>query len=1150
LLWTPRERPERFIALHTESVGSAITFEGERWAWEGQGLLFGCAVIGRTGNWRVQREVIFYPDDLPYTGLTALRQYVCERTYQRGARPRKDDDAAPDLIWRDELRVVVQLLPLSRFLKLFYGVAYKDRGLVIGYDLASHLSRLAADWHEVKKGANIGAWHLDLWTYCDPTTGTTRPHVWRPGIIINRKTADVVFIKFTGCRGDRPEEKGSRYPGEFLDPANLARGLTGRHWTLPEALAAFTGEVIDKGDECGRITSDTIDHCRAKLRATLSLTGTLIELFDHLHPVSRAAGGRLSETRVYSPAGLARTYLAAAGFSPPAVPEDRLGPCANSVFGGWAEVLVRARPPMVHVDFRREYQTVFLLQRLQDLLAAERLEFVEDTQAVRALVARVTVDDLLDPATYPQLNVLCWIRAAGETMVGRWAFKESSAKSGPEQFSVAMVPRYSDELVVAYLGDVLTTKVLCNRTCEIVRAERIVPIGRRPLRRTRLFGRVPFDPGKDQLFKLLVEEGERFSRGEGHYAKIPAPLRAAILPGVKGIGNIGCFGALIETREVDLLPNRREEVSLLSDAEPLRRAIAHPEDPGPFACPPIAGLVTAGGRLLLALLHRLVADQGGVVAARDTDGAHIVATEKGGTVDIESRGADFYQGRTEAVHALSWAEVDDICARFEALNPFDRSLLPGSPLRVHRINFDAGGAQIQLNGLFISAKRYSITRSDGSFADFKASILGMYLPPAHNWVEKAWRTIGEIWDGERLSPQPWFALPAVRALTASSPAYAREISGLAGLPPWNRFLAAIAIGRKPGEGESRREVVVAPFEQDPQRWATSSWRFVGSGKTLRLDRPDDEGVEWRLRTLRDLLSAYAGHAIPEMSAPDGAPCGPYTRGVLRRRPVRDGQRWLVLKEATVYGDDPRYAFSVPPTEAVQRPSLAHQNSDLEAWDRLIRPALAIVGPAIVAQRMGFALRTARAWATGARRPEKPREVARMIVAVAREAGLVFPADEHLRAEEICAEVPGRAASIQLLASAMVALLADLFGSLRAFALALAGDGDGDLEPAVRRWLALGQGTLRPIGEINRIIARLAKFSRAELRKMRRRIRVEPGPSGDRQAVFAHISLLIGSDKPVVPTPEETLAFPVTVATALLDFLIGQIAEWLQGLKRS
>jgi hypothetical protein len=109
--WKPPGRPKRFIALQTVSVASATAlipgFEGERWAWQGQALFFGCAVIGRTYNWRIEREVIFYPDDLPDSALTVLRQYVTERTYRRGARPRKEGEAEPDLVWRDEPRIVV-----------------------------------------------------------------------------------------------------------------------------------------------------------------------------------------------------------------------------------------------------------------------------------------------------------------------------------------------------------------------------------------------------------------------------------------------------------------------------------------------------------------------------------------------------------------------------------------------------------------------------------------------------------------------------------------------------------------------------------------------------------------------------------------------------------------------------------------------------------------------------------------------------------------------------------------------------------------------------------------------------------------------------------------------------------------------------------
>ena len=375
---------------------------------------------------------------------------------------------------------------------------------------------------------------------------------------------------------------------------------------------------------------------------------------------------------------------------------------------------------------------------------------------------------------------------------------------------MAMASRYSDEPVVVYLAVVIAAKLLSNgRAPKIIRAERIVPSGRQRLRKTRLFGEAVFDPRKDQLFKVLVEEGERLNRGEGRYAEIPAPVRAAILPGVKGMGNIDAYGALIETRGADLLPDRREEVTLLSDVGSLRAAVGHPEDPGPFACPPIAGLVAAGGQLLLAMVHQLVADHGGIVAACDTDGAHIVSTREGGTIYVETRGGDFYEGGSaEPVYALSWAEVEGIADRFELLNPFDRALLPGSPLRVQRVNFDDNGQQIPLNALFISAKRYALARPDGSFADFKESILGMLSPPSDSWIEEAWHTLGEMWDALPLTPRPWFDLPAVRRLGLTTPAYAREIKGFHGLRPWNSFLVATAIGRKP-DNEPRTAVANA-----------------------------------------------------------------------------------------------------------------------------------------------------------------------------------------------------------------------------------------------------------------------------------------------------------------------------------------------------
>jgi hypothetical protein len=71
---------------------------------------------------------------------------------------------------------------------------------------------------------------------------------------------------------------------------------------------------------------------------------------------------------------------------------------------------------------------------------------------------------------------------------------------------------------------------------------------------------------------------------------------------------------------------------------------------------------------------------------------------------------------------------------------------------------------------------------------------------------------------------------------------------------------------------------------------------------------------------------------------------------------------------------------------------------------------------------------------------------------------------------------------------------------------MAGEEEIDIEPTVRRWLALAKVEPRPIGELNRIVARLAKFSRAETCKLRRRIATEPGPAGDRQAIVGYLSL--------------------------------------------
>ena len=98
---------------------------------------------------------------------------------------------------------------------------------------------------------------------------------------------------------------------------------------------------------------------------------------------------------------------------------------------------------------------------------------------------------------------------------------------------------------------------------------------------------------------------------------------------------------------------------------------------------------------MLALLERSVTDAGGSYVFCDTDSMGIVSEESGGLHSCLGGQATLPDGG-EAVQALSWSEVDAIVERFSALNPYDRSIVPGSILKVEKENYRDGGNRHQL----------------------------------------------------------------------------------------------------------------------------------------------------------------------------------------------------------------------------------------------------------------------------------------------------------------------------------------------------------------------------------------------------------------------------------------------------------------------
>ena len=66
--------------------------------------------------------------------------------------------------------------------------------------------------------------------------------------------------------------------------------------------------------------------------------------------------------------------------SPPAIQEDRLGPALPHSLAPGGSATARPSAGSTRELPPTEYQMVFLPQGLQDPLAAERLEFIEDTR--------------------------------------------------------------------------------------------------------------------------------------------------------------------------------------------------------------------------------------------------------------------------------------------------------------------------------------------------------------------------------------------------------------------------------------------------------------------------------------------------------------------------------------------------------------------------------------------------------------------------------------------------------------------------------------------------------------------------------------------------------------------------------------------------
>jgi hypothetical protein len=251
----------------------------------GQELLFGCYRHYRC-DWSIRSvacvgEGLVYADDLAERnpeGLDVLHSYVSDQVADTDLSISDADEG-------------LRLWSRAAFVeRIFYPLAYKSRGLVVGFNLPFDLSRLALGWGTARDAFAGGGLSLILWRWDD--RGTLREQRYRPRIRVKTIDSKRHLINFgdTVDSGDEDGDSssGRRPPfrGHFLDLRTLAFALTNSGYTLAGACEEFGVEHAKLDvEEHGIITRDYVGYNRRDVLATSELAMQLLDEYDR-HPIS------------------------------------------------------------------------------------------------------------------------------------------------------------------------------------------------------------------------------------------------------------------------------------------------------------------------------------------------------------------------------------------------------------------------------------------------------------------------------------------------------------------------------------------------------------------------------------------------------------------------------------------------------------------------------------------------------------------------------------------------------------------------------------------------------------------------------------------------------------------------------------------------
>jgi hypothetical protein len=399
---------------------------------------------------------------------------------------------------------------------------------------------------------------------------------------------------------------------------------------------------------------------------------------------------------------------------------------------------------------------------------------------------------------------------------------------------------------------------------------------------------VEIDPKKDDFYRKVIEQRVLFQETNEPLANF-----------LKVVANSGSYGLFVQ---VDTERNKKEKrVTYFSGEKKGWIPSTYTEKPGPWYFPPIASLITAGGRLLLAMLEKSVDEKEGSYLFCDTDSLCIVGTEEGGLVPCE--GGKLLVNGKPAIKALSLHEVQEITARFGKLNPYDSSLVR-EVLKIEKVNFVTstfGKVFRQLFGYCISAKRYALfTKSGDEIRVEKASGhgLGYLFSPRERkkedktkdqeaplWVTEAWEYLLRKELGLQASEPSWLDLPAMMRMVLATPNIFKNRRP-EWLGPFNFFLFPIIsenFGGYPPGFDRSNFLFITPMEMNRKKWSNLKGINLFDGRTYQISMCGS-AKQWKVSpdSFRIRLNQYPKKPEVKSLSPDKGRCTAKTHGRLGR----------------------------------------------------------------------------------------------------------------------------------------------------------------------------------------------------------------------------------------------------------------------------